>query len=858
MSTETGPWLLRLGAPPEPDAPAPDAPALAPPAPPGGPARGALPPDTLGLALAGGGIRSATFCLGVIQALARAGWLRHVDFLSTVSGGGYTGGFLGRFFDLSGKRDGVTGAIPTAAGGAGQERVARDLVDSRSEPITWLRRHSNYLSPTGHGEFATNLAAFWRNLTSVYVVLAALLLAAFGALNAIAYWYPEGPAAAAIGEVVAAVTPITGAFQYRTPWAVLAELVVWLAVLPLGLAYWLVSQDLPETFLAPVLVAAALVAGAALVGGMSPLGLVVLAAAVLWSLAVWNAVRRDEGHNDPFNPTRLALARNVLTGWLTWWLGAALGLAAFAALDGLGRWLAWRMLQGGLTVPNVTEWFASVGGAVFGLVAALRAGLRFLVGESPRGASALAFSRPLLVGGLVVLLGAVPPLVGLAFVSHAAYALGDRYTQGLLFTGLVLAVSLLLGLRACVAFINRSSPMGIYASRLGRAFLGAVNPARRVHPDGPNVTHVVTGDDVPLAQYAPEAAGGPLHLINCAVNESIDVASQRGQRDRQAENLALGPAGVSVARGWHALWVPGGEGRALAPLADPREDKPHPFLAVDGRPAPVEGLSLQQAMAISGAAVGPGMGRRTNRARALLLTLVNFRLGYWWDSGLNAAERANVARARGVLRLWRRLLRVFSTLFQSQALLLAELTGRFAGPWERYWNLSDGGHFENTGAYELLRRRVPFVILCDAGEDPQRYGADLARLVRVARVDLGAEVADVSPAAAAAAGAPDPIVHHLGALADLLASPARAHAALLLVRYPEAPAPAGDPWLGRTHTWVLYLKATVTGDEPADVLSYAVTHPDFPNEPTLDQMFDEPQWESYRALGAHIGGNLFR
>ncbi|AWM40700.1 hypothetical protein GobsT_07680 [Gemmata obscuriglobus] len=104
---------------------------------------------------------------GVIQALARAGWLRHVDFLSTVSGGGYTGGFLGRVFDPGGKRDGVTGAIPTPEGGAGQERVARDLVGSRSEPISWLRRHSNHLSPTGHGQFAANLAAFWRNLTSV-------------------------------------------------------------------------------------------------------------------------------------------------------------------------------------------------------------------------------------------------------------------------------------------------------------------------------------------------------------------------------------------------------------------------------------------------------------------------------------------------------------------------------------------------------------------------------------------------------------------------------------------------------------------------------------------------------------------
>ena len=47
--------------------------------------------DTIGVALSGGGIRSAAFCLGALQALEVAGALKHVDYLSTVSGGGYTG-----------------------------------------------------------------------------------------------------------------------------------------------------------------------------------------------------------------------------------------------------------------------------------------------------------------------------------------------------------------------------------------------------------------------------------------------------------------------------------------------------------------------------------------------------------------------------------------------------------------------------------------------------------------------------------------------------------------------------------------------------------------------------------------------
>jgi hypothetical protein len=368
------------------------------------------------------------------------------------------------------------------------------------------------------------------------------------------------------------------------------------------------------------------------------------------------------------------------------------------------------------------------------------------------------------------------------------------------------------------------------------------------------VTHVVPGDDVPFSEYAPHAAGGPLHIVNVAVNETVDVASQRGLRDRQAENMAVGPAGVSVSLAWHALWDRAQAGPPLVPVARPEEAAPHPFLADPARPIPAEQLSLRQWIAISGGALGAGMGRRTTLARALLFTLANLRLGYWWDSGLGANERASIPARRGP---WVTFLRWFSTIFQAQSLLLAELTGRFAGPWERYWQLSDGGHFENTGAYELLRRRVPFVILCDAGEDPAHRGSDLARLVRLARVDLGAEIIEV-PVPSAVPGGVSP---HLGALGSLLTpagQPAGAHAALLSVRYPQPPDGEGrDPWLGRAHTWLLYIKATLTGDEPADVLNYAALHPDFPNETTLDQLFDEPQWESYRKLGEHAGGNLF-
>ena len=71
----------------------------------------------------------------------------------------------------------------------------------------------------------------------------------------------------------------------------------------------------------------------------------------------------------------------------------------------------------------------------------------------------------------------------------------------------------------------------------------------------------------------------------------------------------------------------------------------------------------------------------------------------------------------------------------------------------------------------------------------------------------------------------------------------RAHAALARVKYADNDETA----------WLVYVKATLMGDEPADVVQYHRAHPAFPQEPTADQFFDERQWESYRRLGLHVG-----
>ena len=76
----------------------------------------------------------------------------------------------------------------------------------------------------------------------------------------------------------------------------------------------------------------------------------------------------------------------------------------------------------------------------------------------------------------------------------------------------------------------------------------------------------------------------------------------------------------------------------------------------------------------------------------------------------------------------------------------------------------------------------------------------------------------------------------------------QSHCAIGRIRYPECPDRPG---------WLVYLKNSMTGDEPAPVLNYRSRCPAFPHETTADQFFDDAQFESYRALGVHIAEGTF-
>jgi hypothetical protein len=267
---------------------------------------------------------------------------------------------------------------------------------------------------------------------------------------------------------------------------------------------------------------------------------------------------------------------------------------------------------------------------------------------------------------------------------------------------------------------------------------------------------------------------------------------------------------------------------------------------------------------------------------------VNVRLGHWWDSGIADTHRPGQYPAS----LWRRLKHIPSRLFKMQSVLFAEWRGRFPGPSVRFWHLSDGGHFEVTGLYELIRRRLPLMIVSDAALDPTYQWEDLARMSRQVRQDFNASITWLDPRTARASNpdappwagfkyAPDPWIQSwlrpdaIGALEEIFTrtgSKGKFSAALGCVEYGEITSPFANqhhrapqaleappskpaaPSLppAKAMGWILLLKASLDGHEPQDVRSYATSHDSFPQDSTRDQVYDDEQWESYRALGQHV------
>jgi hypothetical protein len=202
------------------------------------------------------------------------------------------------------------------------------------------------------------------------------------------------------------------------------------------------------------------------------------------------------------------------------------------------------------------------------------------------------------------------------------------------------------------------------------------------------------------------------------------------------------------------------------------------------------------------------MGYYSSPATAFLMTLFNVRLGAWLPNPATAStqELLQAKPPNALLTLARELLG------------LTDDRGKAV-------YLSDGGHFENLGLYEMVRRRCRYIVAIDAGEDSKAWFEDLGNAVRKVRIDFDVQIDFDPPVGIASRDKPE--------------KPFRSFACAT-IRYPENPTLTGR---------LIYLKPCDPAYMTMDVRAYFNGHSAFPHEPTTEQFFTESQFESYRELG---------
>jgi hypothetical protein len=232
-----------------------------------------------------------------------------------------------------------------------------------------------------------------------------------------------------------------------------------------------------------------------------------------------------------------------------------------------------------------------------------------------------------------------------------------------------------------------------------------------------------------------------------------------------------------------------------------------------------DGIALGTAMAISGAAASPNMGYFTSPATGLFMTLFDVRLGWWMGNSRFTPQWKSAGPTSGL------------------GYLVSELVAQ-SDQNKHYVYLSDGGHFENLAVYELIKRHCQVIVACDAGCDDSYAFNDLLSLIEKARTDFGARIEiDFSK------------------IRPKDGRESEYNFAVGEIFY--------DPQNLSDRGTLLYIKASLPlrqdksavnkNSLPDDVWQYSEKHQTFPHQSTADQWFDELQYESYRALGQHIG-----
>jgi hypothetical protein len=853
----------------------------------------------MGLCFSGGGIRSASFNLGVLQGLAELNLLKCFDYLSSVSGGGYIHQWLAAWsmrcnFDEVSKQ-----LIPLPE---------QDNPGTHPEPIRWLRRYSNYLTPEVGLLSADTWVAFatWlRNTLLNQVILIS-------------------------GLLVLVLLPHIAVFDSLIPHSgwIAAILIGMICFLPL-LAYDAVAKNLAllrgpgsdeekglgqggvqKWIVVPLLVAALLLTLLLPMISSAPFG-IHLAVVFLGSFALLLAFAlvivfaggaplsflRSHQNSSHFKnvaefwgqkPKCFAHVKFVIvlcgfviaalfaamcgaawiagsmvfvaklwayTGWL-WWRSVLvllpplilagplftmlflLGLLGRTFKDERREWLsrlaAWMSLYSLAWV--LFFGFSLLGHSAFVLLRMkLIAGIPVLItligtslggllaGKNSKSNGATDDRAPSNFGP-VELLATVGPYVFIAGMAVVIATLAEAILARALPAGaLAVTATFAVPLAICVLFawrvdINEFSMHAFYRNRLARCYLGASNLNRHPNPFtgfDEDDTNIAVSDLLP-GEKDKKGYCGPFPIFCTALN--LTFGEDLAWQERKAASFAITPLYSGYDVGWTAA-------RGKTNL------RFNGFVRTASYAYPSPGMHISTAVAISGAAVSPNWGYHSNPATAFLLTVFNARLGWWLRNPRTLTEDGTTLNVDDAIRPDGKIRSMMDTHpwpspHFSLFALVRELLGQ-SNDTSSYVYLTDGGHFDNMGLYELVRRRCRYIVICDSEEDGNVRFSGIGMAIRKCRIDFGAEInLDLRP------------LEHIG---DTQLS--SSHCVTGTIRYPEDPDSTGT---------VVYIKSSLTGDETSDVLNYKKEHSSFPHDTTANQWFTESQFESYRRLGHHV------
>jgi hypothetical protein len=733
--------------------------------------------EFVGLALSGGGIRSASFGLGVLQALEKHGWLDSVHYLSTVSGGGYIGSSFTWFkrrrekgdenaapeeatsFPLGAKgfgarsreqKPGKEGSAPEA------EHVEPGTKTFSNAVLSFLRQHGNYLTADRRGVFAL-VALMVRSTFLSLLVYTLLLTSAFLAIdwvegNLIPQW-ARGP-----------------------------------------LMFDIECREVNGLVLASssVLLAASLL-GALIYSGCT--------FCLAWGEAKLSGESEFRGKSYDFRWKHRQRGGRV---WVAIVVLAVVGSVPFASAY-LHEWLH--------GYYGAEAWIAGVA-TLAGSLTGVRTFLKQLGGDTDDKSTGGVRG---LVGSLKLPFAAFLLLYGLLLLGHsAAMQMTDLGWWKLAPLGLAVAVG---GMTS----LNYIGVTRMYRDRLMELFM----------PDDAVVTRnewwepALQAEGFSLWQAADPEVRAPYQILNATLNTASDENSKF--RGRSGDSFILSPLYCgSNATGWRRTGpLDDNDRKRIASREGENTDEVKPKdLWVKG------GLTLASAMAISGAAVNPHSGVRKRdlmrrRAVSMVMAVLNLRLGYWAHN----PEKAPFIRKYPASLLWPG---------------MKQLVGVGLDSKSGYVELTDGGHFENLGLYELVRRRVDLIVVSDASADPELSFASLANAVERVRVDFGVSIYfDRTPLSGLY-----PKTAKKGTETEKYELAARGYA-VGTVKYPEAP---GEKEKEGT---IIYIKPVLTAGLTADLLGYKDANEDFPHETTADQFFDEEQFEAYRELGYRLTDRMW-